>query len=127
MAVTYSLAAINARLQGVADTIDGGGGPGNLVLSAGGTTVVSITLAVPCGVVSVGVLTFSGTLQELATGTGNVDTCIITDFTGATVVSGLTVGIPFSGADVIIANILNSTLITVGQVVQVTSATITGS
>ena len=42
-------------------------------------------------------------------------------------ISGLTVGIPLSGANVTIANGLNSTLVTVGQVVTLISGQIIGS
>ena len=127
MAVTYSLACINARLQGVVNTIDGGGSAGFLILRAGTTNLVSIQLATPCGTISGGVLTFSGTLLDTATATGLADNTIINDSTGTNVVTDLTVGIPFSAADVIVSNGLNSTLISSGQTVQVLSAQITGS
>lgn len=126
MAIDYSLAAINARLQGVVDTIDASGN-GFIVLKDGPTTLVTIQLANPCGTVSGGVLTFDGTLLDTATGTGSADVCNVTDALGVDVITGLTIGIPFSGAEVIISNGLNSTLISSGQVVQVLSAQITGS
>lgn len=127
MAPVYSVACINARLQGVVDTIDGGGSNGFLILRQGTTNLVSIQLARPCGTISGGVLTFSGTLQDTASTTGSADNVIINDSVGTTVVSDLTVGIPLSGADVIVSNGLNSTLISAGQTVQVLSAQITGS
>lgn len=127
MAVDYSATAINARLQAVIDTIDAGGSNGFLLVREGSATLVSIQLARPCGTVSGGVLTFSGTLLDTATATGSADNCIINDSTGANVVTGLTVGIPFSSADAIISNGLNTTAITLGQTVQVLSAQITGS
>lgn len=123
----YSLACINNRLQGVIDTIDGGGSGGTMRLLAGSTVLVTITLARPCGTVNGGVLTFDGTLQDTAVATGSADSGAIYDSTGAVVVSGLTVGIPFSGADIILSNGLNSVLITLGDVVQVLSGQITGS
>lgn len=126
MAIDYSLDCINNRLQAVIDTIDGSGS-GFIILRNGTTELVSIQLATPCGTVSGQVLTFDGTLQDTATATSSADNCIITDAVGATVVSGLTVGIPLSGADVIISNGLNNTLITSGDTVQVLSAQITGS
>jgi hypothetical protein len=127
MAVTYSTAAINARLQGVIDTIDASGN-GFFLLKAGSTTVSTIQLSNPCGTVSGGVLTFSGTLlDDSADATGTVDSASITDASGNVVVSGLTVGIPLTGAEVIISNGLNSLLITAGDVVALLSAEITGS
>lgn len=128
MSVTYSLIAINDRLLGVVDAIDGGGGNGNFKLLAGSTTISTISLSRPCGTVSGGVLTFTGTLLDpSADNTGDVDGAMIEDSTGALIISGLTVGIPLSGYEVIISNGLNSTLITAGQTVQLLSAQITGS
>jgi hypothetical protein len=127
MAVDYSGDCINNRLQAVVDTIDAGGSNGFMILRASGTDVVSIELSRPCGTVSGQVLTFTGTLLDTATATGVTDSCVITDSTGAEVVTGLTVGIPFSGAEVIVSNGLNSTLISIGQTVQVLSAEIQGS
>ena len=129
MAVNYSQSAINYRLQGVVSAIDSGGGNGYLVLLAGSTTVSTISLSMPCGVVNGGVLTFSGTLLDpSAAGTGFVNEGRIYASDGTLMVSGLTVGIPpSSDYDILITNGLNSTLITAGQVVSVLSAQITGS
>lgn len=128
MSVVYSSTAIDFRLQGVVSAVDAGGAPGTLLLKAGATTVSTITLAFPCGTVSGGILTFSGTLLDLsADATGSVTTGAVYDSNGSVVISGLTAGIPLSGAEIIISNGLNSTLITAGQVVQVLSAQITGS
>lgn len=127
MAVDYSGDCINNRLQAVIDTIDGGGSNGFMVLRANTTDLVAIELARPCGTVSGQVLTFVGTLQDTATATSSADNCVVTDSTGAEVITGLTVGIPLSSAEVIISNGLNNTLITSGQVVQVLSAQITGT
>lgn len=128
MSVTYSMTAINNRLNGVVDAIDGGGGNGYMYLRDGSTVLASIQLARPMGVVDSGVLTFSGTLlDDSADATGYADNAIITDSAGASQVTGLTVGIPLSGLDIVISNGLNSTLITAGQTVAVLSAQITGS
>lgn len=127
MSVTYSQNAIDARLQGVADTIDSAGN-GFFVLTAGGTSVSSIQLSIPCGTVSGGVLTFVGTLVDpAAANTGTVDSAMVTDANGNAVVTGLTVGIPLSGREVIINNGLNSTVISAGTTVQLISAQIVGS
>ena len=127
MSIKYSTVAINYRLQGVV-TATGIGGNGNLVLTANGMTVSTISLANPCGTVDGGVLTFIGTLVDpAAANTGIVDAGAIYNGAGNLVASGLSVGIPLSGYDIIISNGLNSTLITAGQTVQVLSAQITGS
>lgn len=128
MSVDYSPAAIDDRLLGVVAAIDAGGTNGSFQLLAGATVISTISLAVPCGTVSGGVLTFSGTLLDpSAANTGNVNAGVIRDSNGVTVISGLTAGAPLSGSDIIISNGLNSTLITAGQVVSLLSAQITGS
>ncbi len=128
MSVTYSTTAINDRLNGVVTAIDAGGTNGSLKLLAGATTISTISLARPCGTVNGGILTFSGTLLDPnAANTGNPTEGRIYDSNGSVVISGLTTGIPLSGADIVISNGLNSTLITAGQVVSLLSAQITGS
>lgn len=125
MAVIYSSTAIDDRLQGVVTAIGNGA---NLLLKAGGSTISTIALASPVGTVSGGILTFGGTLLDpSAAATGNIDSAVINDSGGSTIVSGLTVGIPGSGRDIIISNGLNSTLISAGQVVALLAAQITGS
>lgn len=125
--VNYSLPAINDRLQGVVTAIDDAGN-GYLRLLAGGTIVSSIQLANPCGTVNGGVLTFDGTLLDpAAANTGLLDSARIEDGGGTTMISGLTVGIPLSGADILVTNGLNTTLVTAGQTVAVLSAQIQGS
>lgn len=127
MSIVYSHTAINARLQAVIDTIDAAGNA-NFIVREGATDLSTIQLSNPCGTVNGGVLTFSGTLLDpAAAATGTADNCIIQDASGNNVVTGLTIGIPFSGADVIISNGLNNTLVTAGDVVQLLSAQITGS
>ena len=130
MAVNYSQTAINDRLLGVIAAIDGGATNGSLLLMAGSILVSTIQLARPCGTVNGGVLTFAGTplLDPSAAATGNVDSAIIQDGNGSTMVSGLTVGIPLSASvDIVISNGLNSTLVTAGQTVELLAAQITGS
>lgn len=128
MSVTYSQTVIDARLQAVADTIDGGGSNGSMVLRADSTVISMVSLARPCGTVNSGILTFVGTLLDpAATATGYVNNVQIWDSNGNIMVSDLTVNIPSHTADVIIFNGLNSTLITAGQAVQILAAQITGS
>ena len=127
MAINYSLTAINDRLNGVVTAIDDAGN-GYLRLYASGTLVSSIQLANPCGTVNGGVLTFTGTLLDpSAANTGSLDNARIEDGAGAVMISGLTVGIPLSGADILVTNGLNTTLVTAGQAVSCLSAQITGS
>ena len=128
MTVVYSSTAIDDRLDGVVTAIDSGGGPGSLKLYAGVSVISTIALAFPCGTVSGGILTFSGTLLDpSAAATGSVNAAAIANSNGDTIVSGLSVGIPLSGADIVINNGLNTTLINAGQVVSVLSAQIIGS
>lgn len=129
MSVIYNIDAINDRLLGVVTAVGEGGTNGNLYLTTNGGTVLStINLAQPVGTVNGGVLTFSGTLLDTsAANTGLAAFAHIAASNGTTIISGLTVGIPLSGCDIILSNGLNSTLISAGQVVQVLSAQITGS
>ena len=124
MAITYSTAAKNARLQGVVDTIDGGGGAGYILIgtSGMGTTLAKLSFAATSGTVSGGVLTFdtSPALEDTsADATGTAAAAVIYDFADVAVITGLTVGT--SGTDIV----LDSTSITAGQDIQITSATIT--
>lgn len=125
MSVIYSQTAITARLNGVITTI---GSAGVLKLRQGTTVVVSFTLGSPCGTASGGVLTFTAPITATGpTGAGTIDNGIITDSGGTTVISGLTVGIPLSQANIIISNGLNSTVIAANSDVQFLSGQITGS
>lgn len=128
MAVDYTVFAINYRLQGVIDAIDSGATNGYLELVAGSTVVSTISLARPCGSVNGGVLTFTGTLLDpAAANTGTVDSGRILNGDGTLTVANLSVGIPLSGADIVMSNGLNSTVVTAGQTVQLLSGQITGS
>ena len=125
MSIQYSQTAINARLQGVVTAI---GSNGYLRLLAGGSLVSSTQLTNPCGTVSGGVLTFTGPLLDpAASNTGLVTEARVEDGSGNTMISGLTVGIPLSGADIVVSNGLNTTLVTAGQTVALLSAQIVGS
>lgn len=124
MAVTYSTAAKNARLQAVADLIDAGAGPGTLEIGTTGmgSVLATIPLADPCGTVSGGVLTFDFTPAVEDTSADNSGTAAaarIKDSNGTSIITGLTVGT--SGADIV----LDSVTITAGQAVSLTAGTIT--
>jgi len=127
VAIVYSTAAITARLNGVISAIDGGGGPGQLQLLAGAIPLAIIPLATPSGTAAAGILTFTGGVFTVAIAAGVINVVNITDATGAVMVSGLTVGIPFSGANVIVNNALNTLQVNVGQQVTLVSGQIIGS
>lgn len=114
MPVNYSTTVKSNRMTQVVNAIDGGAGNGILKIGTTGmaSTLVSVTLAKPCGTVSSGVLTFSGLPKTgTASGSGTAAAAQITDSAGTVVVDGLTVGT--SGTNIIIDN----TSITVGQTV----------
>jgi hypothetical protein len=114
MAVTYSTTVKSSRMTVVKDAIDAGAGNGILVIGTTGlaSTLVSITLDKPSATISSGVLTFSGLPNSgTASGTGTAAEAKITDSTGTTIISGLTVGT--TSTDIII----DSTSITTGQTV----------
>lgn len=122
MGIIYAAALRTARLTAVRDALDAGSGPGTLEIgtSAMGTVLAILTLSDPCGTVSGDVLTFSAITQDSsADASGTAAAARIKDSSGNIVISGLTVGT--SAADII----LSSTSITAGQVVPMTSATLT--
>ena len=122
MAVTYSTAAKNARLDAVIALIDAGTAGKLKIRDSGNVVLATLTLADPCGTAAAGVLTFDfdpDISDTSADATGTAANAIITDSADTTVISGLTVGT--SGTDII----LDSVSITAGQVVTITAATIT--
>ena len=124
MAVTYTTAVKNARLDAVTAQIDAGAGAGKLEIGTTGmgTVLATITLADPsAAAASSGVLTFSGFPRSdtSADATGTAAAARIRDSNNTDIVTGLTVGT--SGSDIN----LDSTSITAGQTVTITSATIT--
>lgn len=130
MPVTYSAAAKTARMTAVRDQIDAGGAAGRLeILNSGGTVLATIALGysgASTGAVSGSgpvVLTLAGFPRSdtSADATGTASAARIRTSAGADVITGLTVGLSGSGADVI----LDSTSITAGQTVTINSATFT--
>lgn len=124
MAVTYTTAVKNARLDAVTAQIDAGAGAGVLQIGTTGmgTVLAEITLNDPsASAASGGVLTFSGFPKSdtSANATGTAAAARIRDSNGTDIITGLTVGT--SGSDIN----LDSTSITSGQTVTITSATIT--
>lgn len=124
MAVTYTTAVKNARMDAVAAQIDGGSGAG--VLQIGTTSMASVlaefTLNDPCAsAASGGVLTLSGFPKSdtSANNTGTAAAARIRDSNGTDIITGLTVGTSASDIN------LDSVSITAGQTVTINSATIT--
>jgi len=125
LAVDYSLTVRNNRLTQVVNAIDGGTTNGYLrLLDGAGSAISSFQLSRPCGVVSGGVLTFSGTslIDPAAAGSSYAIAARAEDGDGNIVISGLTVGT--GPANDIIMNPTN--FITAGQTVAITAASITG-
>lgn len=124
MAVNYATALKTTRMQAVADAIDAGSGPGTLEIATTSfaSVLAVLTLADPCGTVSGAVLTLDTTPaieDSAANNTGTAAVARIKDSNGNVIVNNLSVGT--SGTDIV----LTSTSITTGQLVQITSATIT--
>lgn len=121
MAVTYTTAVKNARLEAVVTQI-GSTGVLEIGTTGMGTVLATIALNSTAGTATGGVLTFSGFPKSdtSADATGTAAAARIRTATGGTdVVTGLTVGT--SGSDIN----LDSTSITAGQTITITSATIT--
>lgn len=126
MSVTYTTAVKDARMTAVRDAIDGGGAAGRLEI---GTTAMASILATitlgysgaSTGTISSGVLTLAGFPRSdtSADNTGAAAAARIRTSAGTDIITGLTVGT--SGSDIN----LDSTSITAGQTVTITSATIT--
>jgi hypothetical protein len=134
MSVVYSTTLKNNRMQLVADLVSsktaaastGTASAGSLVIGTSalsGATGVLVTFALnsATGTVSGGVLTLSGVpINATASGaTGTAALAELRNAAGTVIASGLTVGT--SGTDIII----NSTAISSGQSVTLTSGTIT--
>lgn len=123
MALNYSVAVKNARLQAVVDAL---GTAGVLVIGtsalAGGAPgiLASVPFANPAFNVAAGAMTVNSLPRTVtATAAGTAAKAELRHSDGTVVASGLTVGT--SGTDVII----NATAVSVGQTVQVTVGTIT--
>lgn len=126
MAYVYNVNVRNSRLAVVRDAIDAGPGGGLIKIgTAGMATVLStVILSDPCGTIAAGVLTFTAPRVDIsADASGFGVAAQITDSTGVVVISGLTVGLSGSGADVIIS--LQN--IAVGSIVTFVSGAITGN
>lgn len=128
MSVTYSTTAANARLAAgltaavSGQSVDGGSSFGTLVIGIAGmaSVLATITLQKPSFTIASKVATLAGVpLSTSATGTGTAAAAQFVDSASNVIISGLTVGT--SATDIV----LNSTSISIGQTVTVTSGTIT--
>lgn len=124
MSVNYNTSVLNSRLQDVANAIDAGGGPGVLRLMDNGSAILaSLSFSQPCGTVAGGVLTFTPSLIDpAAVGSGAATIAQCEDSTGTVIISGLTVDT--AGADIVLSP---TNVITAGQVIAITAASITGN
>jgi hypothetical protein len=123
MAVTYTTAVKNARLDAVVTQI-GSAGVLEIGTTGMGTVLATIALGNPAGTSSGGILTFSGFPRSdtSAAATGTAAAARIRTASGGTdIITGLTVGTSASDIN------LDSVSITAGQTVTITSATITHS
>jgi len=121
MAVTYTTALKDTRMQDVIDAIDIAAAGYIEIGTAGmGAVLVTITLATTSATKSSGVLTLAGLPKSgTATGAGTAAAARIRTSAAADVVTGLTVG---TGSEDIV---LDNAVIAVDQVVNVTAGTIT--
>lgn len=124
MAVNYVTNVKNARLGVTLDYINAGSGPGKIQIgtTSFATVLATIPLTAQGGTIAGGVLTLDTPVSDTsADNTGTAALARILDSDDNVVLEGLTVGVSGSGANVII----NATAISAGQVITVTSATIT--
>lgn len=124
MTITYNVTTTNGRLQVVINNIDAGPSFGQMrLLGLGNQTVGLIQLQKPSATVAGGILTFSGLplASPLTLISGSIVAADIEDSVGTVVASGLTVG-NSTGFDIVMANPVVSS----GQIVTLTFATITG-
>jgi hypothetical protein len=124
MAVTYSTATKQARMQAVADAIDAGPSYGKikLYLANGSTLVGYFPLTKPCATPSGAVLTFdvNPDIDAVLSATGTATLATITTSADTVIVSGLTVGT--GGTDIVmLSNVVAST----GDTVTLQTATLT--
>jgi hypothetical protein len=125
--VDYSLGVINNRLQQVVNAVDAGAAGGVLrLLTGGGGIVSSFTLQKPSMTVGAGVATFNGlSLIDPAAVGGTAVGARVEDSNGNVIISGLIVNNTTSSSppDIILSP---TNIITAGQAISLTTASITG-
>jgi hypothetical protein len=123
MSVNYTTTAKNNRLTAVVNLLDASSNAllviGTSSLSGATGVLATVTLQKPSFTVSGGVMTLAGTPSATISNSGAAALAELRDSTGATVVSGLTVGT--GGTDITVA----TTTFTSGVTVNVASGTIT--
>jgi hypothetical protein len=122
MPPSYITSLKTTRMQAVITAVDVNAAPGTIEIGTTGMAAVLciLTLSKPSFTEAAGVITMAGAPKSgTASGTGTAAAARIKEGGGSITVSGLTVGV--SGADIN----LNSTAITSGQTVTLTSGTIT--
>lgn len=123
MPVTYNAALKSSRMAAVITALDAHANPAYIEIGTAGmaAVLVTITLADPSFTESAGVITMAGAPKSgVATGTGTAAAARFRTGGAVDVVTGLTVAAP-TGGDIN----LNSTSITTGQTVTLSSAQIT--
>lgn len=107
MAVTLSTTLRNTICTAVTAAIDGGSGPGKLVMqTSGDVTVATLTFADPSfGSPDTGVATANSVVSDTNAAGGTIAKFKITDSNGTTVLNG-SVGLVGSGADMEISNVI---------------------
>lgn len=123
MSVVYATTLKTTRLNAVVTAIDAGSAAGKLkIRNSSNTVLATLTLADPCGTVSGDTLTFDfdpDISDSSADATGTAENAIITDSDDNVIVSGLTVGTSSTNV------VMDSTSITAGQTVTITTGSIT--
>src|SRR5262245_29580972 len=122
MAVNYAASLKSTRMQAVITAVDANAAPATLEIgtAAMAQVLVVITLGDPSFSESGGVITMAGVPKSgVASQSGTAAAARIKDGGGTSIITGLTVGT--SGSDIN----LNSTSITNGQTVTISSGTIT--
>ncbi len=128
MSVDYNLTVRNQRLQQGINAIDAGPSNGFMrILDGGGNVLSSFQLSRPSATVNGGVAYFNGLslIDAAAAASGVAVGARIEDSTGTVVISGLVVnGISSAVTDIFMSP---NSVITAGQTVAITAATITGN
>lgn len=121
MAFTYSTAAKTARMEAVNTLLDGG--KLEIGTAAMAVLLAEFALTSPAGVVVADVLTldFDPDISDTGLADGTAAAAQFKDSSNNVVISGLTVGLSGSGADIILTN----TSIATGQTVTMQTAVVT--